>query len=62
MTHDTQRDFWDWVRFEGHGDVGYYLGARFVRFLLRTNRVDDLVGYDMDRVKEGFRSFLDLPL
>ena len=57
MTPETQRYFGDWVRFEGHGDTGYYLGARFIRFLLKHDRFDDLLSYDMDDVGKGYGMF-----
>ncbi len=58
MNHQNQRYFGDWVRFEGQGDTGYYLGARFVRFLLRSDSFDRLVGYELPAVREGFARFL----
>lgn len=58
MTHENQRWFGDWVRFEGYGDTGYYLGARFVRFLLRADRFDRVILYEIDRVRDGFDRFL----
>ena len=54
MTSETQRYFGDWVRFEGHGDTGYYLGAKFVRYLLRFDSFDEVIKYDIERVKEEF--------
>lgn len=57
MTRDSQRYFGDWADFHGYGDVGYYLGAHFVRFLLAYDCFDDLILYDMDNVRKGFRMF-----
>ena len=37
MASDSQRYFGDWVSYNGHGDVGYYLGCRFVRFILSAH-------------------------
>ena len=58
MTHDNQRYFGDWVRFEGRGDTGYYLGARFVRFLLRSDDFDRILSYDLSALEAGFARFL----
>ncbi|MBR6376402.1 MAG: hypothetical protein IKS05_01400 [Oscillospiraceae bacterium] len=58
MTHENQRYFGDWVRFEGRGDTGYYLGARFVRFLMEHEDFDSLIGWDLPEVKAGFERFL----
>ena len=62
MTHDTQRYFGDWVRFEGWGDTGYYLGARFIRFLLESADFDTIITYGMDEIRDGFERFLSFNL
>ena len=58
MTPETQRYFGDWVRFEGRGDVGYYLGARFVRYLLACDAFDRVIGYEVETVAAAFADFL----
>lgn len=58
MTHDNQRYFGDWVKFEGYGDTGYYLGARFVRFLLQSDSFESLIRYDLNSVRTGYERFL----
>lgn len=57
MTNENQRYFGDWVRFHGYGDTGYYLGARFVRFLLRHDRFDSIIRYGIREVREAFDRF-----
>ena len=47
--------------FEGYGDTGYYLGARFVRFvrfLLDSDCFDHIILYGIQEVREGFGRFL----
>ena len=58
MTREDQRYFGDWVRFDGHGDTGYYLGARFVRFLLKSEDFDRVIQYGVDEVRRGFHLFV----
>lgn len=58
MTRENQRYFGDWVSFEGHGDTGYYLGARFVRFLMDHDGFDNVIRYGIQEVKDGFGRFL----
>ena len=58
MNHQNQRYFGDWVRFEGQGDTGYYLGARFVWFLMQSEPFDRLIAWDLPEVKAGFERFL----
>ena len=55
MTPSNQRYFGDWVSYHCKGDVGYYLGTRFVRHLCE--------GYDFSRlinleVNDVYREYL----
>ena len=59
MTSETQRYFGDWVRFEGYCDTGYYIGAKFVRYLLNFDSFDRVITYDLRRVKEEFEKYCD---
>ena len=62
MTEANQRYFGDWVSFNGYGDAGYYLGTRFVRFLLGYDCFDNLILYDINDVRKGFEKFLEVKL
>lgn len=62
LRFETQHYFGDWVSYEGRGDVGYYLGARFVRFLMEEAPFDALISWDLPEVWRGFTRFLDSPL
>ncbi|MCI9402667.1 MAG: hypothetical protein HFF04_03205 [Oscillospiraceae bacterium] len=57
MTFSTQRWFGDWVRYEGHGDVGYYLGCRFVRFALERIPFHRLISLDLSDVEKLWEEF-----
>ena len=59
MTDKNQRYFGDWVRFEGYGDVGYYLGTMFVKFLLQSDDFDNVIGYSLSKVKYEYSRFMD---
>ena len=61
MTYANQRYFGDWVRYEGRGDVGYYLGCRFVRHILEDRAFDDILSLDMDELLPLYRRFLRAP-
>ena len=61
MTADNQRYFGDWVKFEGHGDTGYYLGTQFVRFLMETDSWDNIIGYGIEDVCVEFEYFMRRP-
>ncbi len=57
LTRETQRYFGDWVSFEGHPDVGYYLGARFVRFLMEKMTFDEVLRLPLSQIQQSFDAF-----
>ena len=57
MTSEMQRYFGDWVRFEGYGGTGYYLDAKFVRYLLRFDSFDEHFLKLRDSKHEDVRAF-----
>ena len=57
MTRNTQRYFGDWVSYRGYGDVGYYLGGRWIRFLLEHHTLAELVTWEYPRIEEAFLAF-----
>lgn len=59
MTQFTQRYFGDWCSYHGHGDTGYYLGARFVRDLTETRAFDSLLGLEIKEVCELYTAFVN---
>lgn len=58
MTRANQRYFGDWARYENHPDVGYYLGTRFVRFVLDKEVFDDIICYEIEDFKRLFHAFV----
>ncbi len=58
MTPQDQNYFGDWVRFEGRPDVGYYLGARFVRFILLSDRFDCVIRFGIADIRAAFDRFV----
>lgn len=61
MTFADQRYFGDWVEYHGHGDVGYYLGCRFVRHILSMYGFDEIIRFDMDTVSQLYKRFISTP-
>lgn len=59
MTQFTQRYFGDWCCYHGHGDTGYYLGARFVRYLTETRAFDSLLGLEIEEVYALYTEFVN---
>jgi hypothetical protein len=58
MTRENQRYFGDWARYEDRPDVGYYLGTRFVRFILEKEEFDRIICYEIEDVKPAFYEFM----
>jgi len=59
MTKSTQRYFGDWVSYHGKGDVGYYLGTRFVQKLSRKYDFDRIINLDMESVYWEYIVFVE---
>ncbi|MBQ8408312.1 MAG: hypothetical protein IJY39_05550 [Clostridia bacterium] len=57
MTQKDQRFFGDWADYHGKGDVGYYLGCRFVRHLLKHDSFDNVIGYDLGQICSAFEKW-----
>lgn len=58
MDSRTQCYFGDWARYRGVGDAGYYLGAQFVQFVLKSYDFDQVISLDLPEVKVLFEKFL----
>lgn len=57
MSYSNQRYFGDWVKYHEHGDVGYYLGTRFVRFIMKRLDFDKIINFDIDTVYNHYIEF-----
>lgn len=53
----NQRYFGDWRFYHGYSDVGYFLGCRFVRFLLASYTFDEVICLDISTLKELYQRF-----
>lgn len=58
MTPAGQRYFGDWVVYNGHNDVGYYLGCRFVHHILSVYPFDEMICFDIDEVSRLYKQFI----
>lgn len=58
MTFADQRWFGDWVKYCGRGDVGYYLGCRFVRFILEKYAFDEILFFEIGQVEALYLQFI----
>lgn len=56
--YTTQRWFGDWVKYNYLGDVGYFLGAKFVRFILEMHTLDEAMNFEIYEVHSKFLEFI----
>ncbi len=59
MTKINQRYFGDWVNYCGRGDVGYYLGAKFVQSLCGKYSFEQLIKAKIDDIGQDFFRFAE---
>ena len=51
--------FGDWARYRGYSDVGYYLGSRFVRWLLGKYPVSEALSLSIPKLKQEYQIFTE---
>ncbi|MBQ7921921.1 MAG: hypothetical protein IJ325_05000 [Clostridia bacterium] len=59
MTRFDQRYFGDWANYCGRGDVGYYLGAKFVQYLCGKHSFAQLIRLQIDDIYQEFLTFTE---
>ena len=57
MTRFNQKYFGDWVNYCGKGDVGYYLGTKFVQHLCGKYSFEYLIKMKIDDISQEFFKF-----
>lgn len=53
----VQDFFGDWCSYNGHSDVGYFLGCRFVRHLMRTRSLKEIANMKYRAINKVFTEF-----
>lgn len=59
-SESVQDFFGDWNSYKGHSDVGYFLGCKFVRFLLEKYSLTEMLCMEMDLMLKEYISFSKL--
>ena len=59
MTFENQRYFGDWVKYYSHSDVGYFLAAKFIRFVCKKYSFDKILIFDIDKVSDLYIEFVE---
>ena len=62
MNQSNQRYFGDWVDYFGKGDVGYYLGTRFVQQLCEKDSFEHVINMSIDDVCQAYHTFVKFSL
>ncbi len=53
----VQDFFGDWCSYKGHSDVGYFLGCRFVRYLMKTHSLKEIANMKYKALNKAFTEF-----
>ncbi len=53
----VQDFFGDWCSYDGHSDVGYFLGCRFVRYLMKKHSLKDVANLKYRALNKAFTEF-----
>lgn len=62
LTKSTQNYFGDWVSYHGRGDVGYYLGGKFVQKLSDKYSFEQLIKMSIDDIYQEYLMFVESKL
>lgn len=54
---ETKDFFGDWNSYRGYSDVGYYLGAEFIKSLSKTYRLEQIADLKIEEICREFRLF-----
>ena len=50
--------FGDWCSYNGHSDVGYYLGCKFVEHLMKTHSLKEIANLPYRKLNKAFVGFV----
>ena len=53
----VQDFFGDWCSYNGHSDVGYYLGCKFVEYLMKTYTLKEIANLPYRKLNKEFTRF-----
>lgn len=52
----TQDFFGDWCSYKGHSDVGYFLGSRFVQYMMKEDSLQEIAAF---KIKTVYNKFIE---
>ncbi len=53
----VQDFFGDWCSYNGHSDVGYFLGCRFIEHLMKKHSLNEIANMKYNFLNKGFKEF-----
>lgn len=53
----TQEFFGDWCNYKGYSDVGYFLGAQFIRYLLKKYTLIEIAKMNIQNIQVEYSSY-----
>lgn len=53
----VQDFFGDWCSYNGHSDVGYYLGCRFIEYLMKSHSLKEVANMSYKRLDKSFTEY-----
>lgn len=59
MSRGNQRYFGDWVSYKGHGDTGYFLGAKWVQSLLLHHSFQEVIQLPLESVCKFYKDYVE---
>ena len=59
MTKSNQKYFGDWVSYRGKGDVGYYLGTKFVQQLRGKYSIEQLINMNIEDIYQEYLLYIE---
>ena len=57
---NVQDFFGDWCSYNGHSDVGYFLGCRFVEYLMKTYSLKEIANMKYGALNKSFIEFANI--
>lgn len=58
--NESIQDFFgDWCSYENHSDVGYYLGSRFVLYLMKEYSLQEIAGFKLKKIYNEFCKYVN---
>lgn len=55
----VQDFFGDWCSYNGHSDVGYFLGCRFIEHLMQTYSLKEIANMKYQKLNKGYKKFAE---